>query len=113
MSLFSMLNPVAIFEISLVTFLAQCYLHLFLGSKNPEVALKLAEIRTDHLGKVSAHSVLQNAISSSFWSCTENNLVFFPHQIVSTQDKELVVPLSSFFPGVEYISRAGWTKDGR
>uniref|UniRef100_A0A667YSC5 dipeptidyl-peptidase IV n=1 Tax=Myripristis murdjan TaxID=586833 RepID=A0A667YSC5_9TELE len=51
------------------------------GSKNPEVSLKLAEIRTDHLGKVS--------------------------------DKELVVPLSSLFPGIEYISRAGWTKDGR
>ncbi|KAM3876509.1 dipeptidyl peptidase 9 [Diretmus argenteus] len=54
------------------------------GSKNPDVTLKLAEIKTDHLGK-----------------------------IVSTQDKELVVPFSSLFPGVEYISRAGWTKDGR
>ncbi|XP_071395838.1 dipeptidyl peptidase 9-like [Centroberyx affinis] len=54
------------------------------GSKNPEITLKLAEIRTDRLGR-----------------------------IVSTQEKELAVPFSSLFPGVEYISRAGWTKDGR
>ncbi|KAM4629639.1 dipeptidyl peptidase 9 isoform 2-T3 [Polymixia lowei] len=54
------------------------------GSKNPEITLKLAEIRTDHLGR-----------------------------IVSTQDKELVLPFSTLFPGVEYISRAGWTSDGK
>uniref|UniRef100_A0A671VBG8 dipeptidyl-peptidase IV n=1 Tax=Sparus aurata TaxID=8175 RepID=A0A671VBG8_SPAAU len=40
------------------------------------------------------------------------NLVF-PHQIVSTQDKELAFPFSSLFPEAEYITRAGWTKDGR
>lgn len=39
------------------------------------------------------------------------NLVF-PHQIVSTQDKELPFPFSSLFPEAEYITRAGWTKDG-
>ncbi|KAM3619668.1 uncharacterized protein V6R79_011590 [Siganus canaliculatus] len=54
------------------------------GSKNPDITLKIAEIRTDSLG-----------------------------QIVSTQEKELPVPFTSLFPGVEYITRAGWTKDGR
>uniref|UniRef100_A0A8K9XR41 Peptidase S9 prolyl oligopeptidase catalytic domain-containing protein n=1 Tax=Oncorhynchus mykiss TaxID=8022 RepID=A0A8K9XR41_ONCMY len=33
------------------------------------------------------------------------------HQIVSTQDKELVLPFTTLFPGVEYIARAGWTMD--
>uniref|UniRef100_A0A673Y0L5 dipeptidyl-peptidase IV n=1 Tax=Salmo trutta TaxID=8032 RepID=A0A673Y0L5_SALTR len=33
--------------------------------------------------------------------------------IVSTQDKELVLPFTTLFPGVEYIARAGWTKDGK
>uniref|UniRef100_A0AAZ3NWX7 Uncharacterized protein n=1 Tax=Oncorhynchus tshawytscha TaxID=74940 RepID=A0AAZ3NWX7_ONCTS len=32
------------------------------------------------------------------------------HQIVSTQDKELVLPVTTLFPGVEYIARAGWTR---
>uniref|UniRef100_A0A671VCR1 dipeptidyl-peptidase IV n=1 Tax=Sparus aurata TaxID=8175 RepID=A0A671VCR1_SPAAU len=54
------------------------------GSKNPYITLKIAEIRTDNLG-----------------------------QIVSTQDKELAFPFSSLFPEAEYITRAGWTKDGR
>ncbi|XP_034737084.1 dipeptidyl peptidase 9-like isoform X2 [Etheostoma cragini] len=54
------------------------------GSKNPDITLKIAEIRTDNLGK-----------------------------IVSTQEKELPVPFTSLFPGAEYITRAGWTKDGR
>ncbi|XP_008332047.1 dipeptidyl peptidase 9-like isoform X2 [Cynoglossus semilaevis] len=54
------------------------------GSKNPDITVKLLEIRTDHLGK-----------------------------IMSTQEKELSVPFSRLFPGVEYITRAGWTKDGK
>ncbi|XP_076009264.1 dipeptidyl peptidase 9-like [Genypterus blacodes] len=54
------------------------------GSKNPEITLKIAEIKTDNLGR-----------------------------IVSTQEKELAVPFTSLFPDVEYITRAGWTKDGR
>uniref|UniRef100_A0A3P9J7H9 dipeptidyl-peptidase IV n=1 Tax=Oryzias latipes TaxID=8090 RepID=A0A3P9J7H9_ORYLA len=54
------------------------------GSKNPEVTLKMVEIRTNNLGR-----------------------------IVSTQEKELPVPFPSMFPNVEYITRAGWTKDGR
>uniref|UniRef100_A0A8C4NWB8 dipeptidyl-peptidase IV n=1 Tax=Dicentrarchus labrax TaxID=13489 RepID=A0A8C4NWB8_DICLA len=54
------------------------------GSKNPDITLKIAEIRTDNLGK-----------------------------IVSTQEKVLPVPFTSLFPGAEYITRAGWTKDGR
>uniref|UniRef100_A0AAZ3NP12 Dipeptidyl peptidase 9 n=1 Tax=Oncorhynchus tshawytscha TaxID=74940 RepID=A0AAZ3NP12_ONCTS len=29
---------------------------------------------------------------------------------VSTQDKELVLPVTTLFPGVEYIARAGWTR---
>uniref|UniRef100_A0A8D3D6P8 dipeptidyl-peptidase IV n=1 Tax=Scophthalmus maximus TaxID=52904 RepID=A0A8D3D6P8_SCOMX len=54
------------------------------GSKNPDITLKIAEIRTDNLGK-----------------------------IVSAQEKELPVPFTSLFPCAEYITRAGWTKDGR
>lgn len=34
-------------------------------------------------------------------------------QIVSSCEKELVQPFSSLFPKVEYIARAGWTRDGR
>uniref|UniRef100_A0A4W4E6T6 dipeptidyl-peptidase IV n=1 Tax=Electrophorus electricus TaxID=8005 RepID=A0A4W4E6T6_ELEEL len=33
--------------------------------------------------------------------------------IVSTQSKELVLPFKTLFPGVEYIARAGWTRDGK
>lgn len=40
-------------------------------------------------------------------------LVLFLHQIVSTQEKELPVPFISLFPGTEYITRAGWTRDGQ
>uniref|UniRef100_A0A669E5K3 dipeptidyl-peptidase IV n=1 Tax=Oreochromis niloticus TaxID=8128 RepID=A0A669E5K3_ORENI len=54
------------------------------GSKNPDITLKIAEIRTDSQGR-----------------------------IVSTQEKELPVPFTSLFPRAEYITRAGWTKDGR
>uniref|UniRef100_G3NZY4 dipeptidyl-peptidase IV n=1 Tax=Gasterosteus aculeatus aculeatus TaxID=481459 RepID=G3NZY4_GASAC len=54
------------------------------GSKNPDISLKIAEIRTDHHGK-----------------------------IVSAQEKELPVPFTTLFPCAEYITRAGWTKDGR
>uniref|UniRef100_A0A8C1UEZ5 dipeptidyl-peptidase IV n=1 Tax=Cyprinus carpio TaxID=7962 RepID=A0A8C1UEZ5_CYPCA len=46
--------------------------------------LKIAEIRTDPHGK-----------------------------IISAQNKELVLPFTKLFPGVEYIARAGWTKDGK
>nr|XP_021560679.1 dipeptidyl peptidase 9 isoform X3 [Neomonachus schauinslandi] len=54
------------------------------GSKNPKIALKLAEFQTDSQGKV-----------------------------VATQEKELVQPFSALFPRVEYIARAGWTRDGK
>ncbi|XP_060037931.1 dipeptidyl peptidase 9 isoform X2 [Erinaceus europaeus] len=54
------------------------------GSKNPKIALKLAEFTTDGQGK-----------------------------IISTREKELVQPFSSLFPSVEYIARAGWTRDGK
>ncbi|CAN9500357.1 unnamed protein product [Ophioblennius macclurei] len=54
------------------------------GSTNPGITLKISEIKTDNLGK-----------------------------IVSVQDKELPVPFTTLFPSVEYITRAGWTKDGR
>ncbi|XP_037679900.1 dipeptidyl peptidase 9 isoform X4 [Choloepus didactylus] len=54
------------------------------GSKNPKIALKLAEFQTDSQGK-----------------------------IVSAYEKELVQPFSSLFPKVEYIARAGWTRDGK
>nr|XP_004464282.3 dipeptidyl peptidase 9 isoform X3 [Dasypus novemcinctus] len=54
------------------------------GSKNPKIALKLAEFQADSQGK-----------------------------IVSTFEKELVQPFSSLFPKVEYIARAGWTRDGK
>uniref|UniRef100_A0A8C5U4Q2 dipeptidyl-peptidase IV n=1 Tax=Malurus cyaneus samueli TaxID=2593467 RepID=A0A8C5U4Q2_9PASS len=54
------------------------------GSKNPKITLKLAEFKTDSKGK-----------------------------IVYAQDKELVQPFSALFPTVEYIARAGWTRDGK
>ncbi|XP_077391405.1 dipeptidyl peptidase 9-like [Festucalex cinctus] len=54
------------------------------GSKNPAITLKLVEIKIDNLGN-----------------------------IVSTQEKELLLPFTSLFPSAEYITRAGWTKDGR
>ncbi|XP_051930036.1 dipeptidyl peptidase 9-like [Hippocampus zosterae] len=54
------------------------------GSKNPVITLKLAEIKIDSIGN-----------------------------IVNTQLKELLVPFTTLFPNAEYITRAGWTKDGR
>uniref|UniRef100_A0A7M4ELS7 dipeptidyl-peptidase IV n=1 Tax=Crocodylus porosus TaxID=8502 RepID=A0A7M4ELS7_CROPO len=54
------------------------------GSKNPKITLKLAEFQTDSQGK-----------------------------IVCAQDKELVQPFATLFPSVEYIARAGWTRDGK
>ncbi|NXP39891.1 DPP9 peptidase, partial [Leiothrix lutea] len=54
------------------------------GSKNPKITLKLAEFKTDTKGK-----------------------------IVCAQDKELVQPFAALFPTVEYIARAGWTRDGK
>ncbi|XP_029356667.1 dipeptidyl peptidase 9-like isoform X2 [Echeneis naucrates] len=54
------------------------------GSKNPKITLKLTEIKTDADGR-----------------------------IVNSQEKELPVAFSCLFPGAEYITRAGWTKDGR
>ncbi|XP_051827803.1 dipeptidyl peptidase 9 isoform X3 [Antechinus flavipes] len=54
------------------------------GSKNPKIALKLAEFQTDNQGKM-----------------------------VCAQDKELVQPFSTLFPTAEYIARAGWTRDGK
>uniref|UniRef100_A0A8C2ZQG2 dipeptidyl-peptidase IV n=1 Tax=Cyclopterus lumpus TaxID=8103 RepID=A0A8C2ZQG2_CYCLU len=63
---------------------ADAYRYPRTGSKNPKATLKLAEIKTDQQGR-----------------------------IVSTQDKELVVPFISLFPGTEYIARVGWTSDGK
>uniref|UniRef100_A0A8C6WJ11 dipeptidyl-peptidase IV n=1 Tax=Neogobius melanostomus TaxID=47308 RepID=A0A8C6WJ11_9GOBI len=63
---------------------ADAYRYPRTGSKNPQATLKLAEIKTDLQGR-----------------------------IISTQDKELVVPFNSLFPGTEYIARAGWTSDGK
>ncbi|NXU63578.1 DPP9 peptidase, partial [Horornis vulcanius] len=54
------------------------------GDKNPKITLKLAEFKTDSKGK-----------------------------IVCAQDKELVQPFAALFPTVEYIARAGWTRDGK
>ncbi|XP_057696910.1 dipeptidyl peptidase 9-like isoform X3 [Corythoichthys intestinalis] len=54
------------------------------GSKNPAVTLKLAEIKINSLGN-----------------------------IVSTEEKELILPFKHLFPTAEYITQAGWTKDGR
>uniref|UniRef100_A0A673CCA2 dipeptidyl-peptidase IV n=1 Tax=Sphaeramia orbicularis TaxID=375764 RepID=A0A673CCA2_9TELE len=63
---------------------ADAYRYPRTGSKNPQATLKLAEIKTDHQGR-----------------------------IISTQDKELVIPFTSLFPGTEYIARVGWTSDGK
>ncbi|XP_055084605.1 dipeptidyl peptidase 9 isoform X3 [Periophthalmus magnuspinnatus] len=63
---------------------ADAYRYPRTGSKNPQATLKLAEIKTDHQGR-----------------------------IICTQDKELVVPFNSLFPGTEYIARVGWTSDGK
>ncbi|KAK7944465.1 hypothetical protein WMY93_000193 [Mugilogobius chulae] len=63
---------------------ADAYRYPRTGSKNPQATLKLAEIKTDPQGR-----------------------------IISTQDKELVVPFNSLFPGTEYIARVGWTSDGK
>ncbi|XP_019751885.1 dipeptidyl peptidase 9 isoform X4 [Hippocampus comes] len=63
---------------------ADAYRYPRTGSKNPRATLKLAEIKTDHQGR-----------------------------IVSVQDKELAVPFASLFPGTEYIARVGWTTDGK
>ncbi|XP_067269244.1 dipeptidyl peptidase 9 isoform X1 [Pseudorasbora parva] len=63
---------------------ADVYRYPRTGSKNPQISLKLSEIRTDQHGK-----------------------------IISAQNKELVLPFTTLFPGVEYIARAGWTKDGK
>uniref|UniRef100_A0A671UJG7 dipeptidyl-peptidase IV n=1 Tax=Sparus aurata TaxID=8175 RepID=A0A671UJG7_SPAAU len=63
---------------------ADAYRYPRTGSKNPAATLKLAEIKTDHQGR-----------------------------IVSTQDKELAVPFTTLFPGTEYIARVGWTSDGK
>uniref|UniRef100_A0A8C1UF21 dipeptidyl-peptidase IV n=1 Tax=Cyprinus carpio TaxID=7962 RepID=A0A8C1UF21_CYPCA len=63
---------------------ADVYRYPRTGSKNPQISLKIAEIRTDPHGK-----------------------------IISAQNKELVLPFTKLFPGVEYIARAGWTKDGK
>lgn len=43
----------------------------------------------------------------------ENLNFFIGSQIVSAQNKELVLPFNTLFPGAEYIARAGWTRDGK
>uniref|UniRef100_A0A8C7PS14 dipeptidyl-peptidase IV n=1 Tax=Oncorhynchus mykiss TaxID=8022 RepID=A0A8C7PS14_ONCMY len=63
---------------------ADAYRYPRTGSKNPQTTLKLAEIKTNNQGK-----------------------------IMSIQDKELVLPFTTLFPGAEYIARAGWTSDGK
>uniref|UniRef100_A0AAV2JNF7 Dipeptidylpeptidase IV N-terminal domain-containing protein n=1 Tax=Knipowitschia caucasica TaxID=637954 RepID=A0AAV2JNF7_KNICA len=63
---------------------ADAYRYPRTGSKNPQATLKLAEIKTDHQGR-----------------------------ILSAQEKELVVPFTSLFPQTEYIARVGWTSDGK
>ncbi|XP_005992020.1 dipeptidyl peptidase 9 [Latimeria chalumnae] len=63
---------------------ADAYRYPRTGSKNPKITLKLSEFKIDSHGR-----------------------------IVCAQDKELVQPFSTLFPGVEYIARAGWTKDGK
>ncbi|XP_048470153.1 dipeptidyl peptidase 9 isoform X1 [Rhincodon typus] len=62
---------------------ADTYRYPRTGSKNPKITLKLSEFRADSHGT-----------------------------ILSAQDKELVQPFEILFPGIEYIARAGWTKDG-
>lgn len=42
-----------------------------------------------------------------------NKDIFLVLQIVCAQDKELVHPFATMFPRVEYIARAGWTRDGK
>ncbi|KAG8454462.1 hypothetical protein GDO86_000908 [Hymenochirus boettgeri] len=54
------------------------------GSKNPKIALKLSEVTINSNG-----------------------------EILSAQDKELVLPFNFLFPSAEYIVRAGWSKDGK
>ncbi|KAL0966661.1 hypothetical protein UPYG_G00298010 [Umbra pygmaea] len=63
---------------------ADAYRYPRTGSKNPQTTLKLSQIKTDNQGK-----------------------------ILSIEDKELVIPFTSLFPGTEYIARAGWTSDGK
>uniref|UniRef100_A0A8C7IPD2 dipeptidyl-peptidase IV n=1 Tax=Oncorhynchus kisutch TaxID=8019 RepID=A0A8C7IPD2_ONCKI len=63
---------------------ADAYRYPRTGSKNPQTTLKLTEIKTNNQGK-----------------------------IMSIQDKELVLPFTTLFPGAEYIARAGWTSDGK
>ncbi|XP_028672429.1 dipeptidyl peptidase 9 [Erpetoichthys calabaricus] len=63
---------------------ADAYRYPRTGSKNPKICLKLAEVKTDYLGRFAI-----------------------------AQDKELVIPFSTLFPTVEYVTRAGWTKDGK
>ncbi|KAL7993024.1 hypothetical protein Chor_017280, partial [Crotalus horridus] len=36
-----------------------------------------------------------------------------PFQIMHARDMELVHPFATMFPNVEYIARAGWTRDGK
>ncbi|GCC38590.1 hypothetical protein chiPu_0017105 [Chiloscyllium punctatum] len=62
---------------------ADTYRYPRTGSKNPKITLKLSEFRANSHGT-----------------------------ILSAQDKELVQPFEILFPGIEYIARAGWTKDG-
>ncbi|KAG9352070.1 hypothetical protein JZ751_020483 [Albula glossodonta] len=54
------------------------------GTGNPKSTLKMCDIRVSDDGKV-----------------------------VSVVDKKLVQPMEVLFPGTEYITRAGWTSEGR
>ncbi|XP_018602281.1 dipeptidyl peptidase 8-like isoform X1 [Scleropages formosus] len=54
------------------------------GTGNPKSTLKMSEVVVSADGKV-----------------------------VSVVDKRLVLPMDVLFPGIEYITRAGWTSDGR
>lgn len=53
------------------------------------------------------------AVCSCCSASSHHLCVFMCLQIVSTQDKELVAPFTSLFPGTEYIARVGWTNDGK
>uniref|UniRef100_A0A672V5J0 dipeptidyl-peptidase IV n=1 Tax=Strigops habroptila TaxID=2489341 RepID=A0A672V5J0_STRHB len=44
---------------------------------------------------------------------SEVEIIHVPSPIVCAQDKELVQPFAALFPTVEYIARAGWTRDGK
>ncbi|CAM9485884.1 unnamed protein product [Lampetra planeri] len=63
---------------------ADCFRYPRAGSKNPLVSLKICEFTVDKEGRIT-----------------------------DVVDKELLMSLDVLFPGTEYITRAGWTRDGQ